>query len=205
MVNFLILMKLGACHVETPFIELGQLSTALYFGHFIIIVPVISLIENTLVDLSFGRRVKTRSNRIISIVGINNNSPRISKRSFHSTRSLHAPIDTIYFSLQLMELIDVKEIVANVITALEGGDFTHAAVTKSVEFFSSLTKDGTMTCGQSWGFDPNLLASDQIQSSPTLTALKNLGVRMDANIQTVETLRDQGIMANRPYFLGLRR
>jgi ubiquinol-cytochrome c reductase cytochrome b subunit len=46
-------MKLGACHVETPFIELGQLSTALYFGHFIIIVPVISLIENTLVDLSF--------------------------------------------------------------------------------------------------------------------------------------------------------
>ncbi len=31
MVNFLILMKLGACHVETPFIELGQLSTLLYF------------------------------------------------------------------------------------------------------------------------------------------------------------------------------
>ncbi|KAK4638720.1 apocytochrome b (mitochondrion) [Podospora bellae-mahoneyi] len=51
-VNFLILMKLGACHVETPFIELGQISTALYFGHFIIIVPIISLIENTLVDLN---------------------------------------------------------------------------------------------------------------------------------------------------------
>jgi ubiquinol-cytochrome c reductase cytochrome b subunit len=53
-VNFLILMKLGACHVESPFIELGQLSTVLYFGYFIIIVPIISLIENTLVDLSFG-------------------------------------------------------------------------------------------------------------------------------------------------------
>lgn len=51
-VNFLLLMKLGACHVETPFIELGQLSTALYFGYFVIIVPVISLIENTLTDLS---------------------------------------------------------------------------------------------------------------------------------------------------------
>ena len=51
-VNFLILMKLGACHVETPFIELGQLSTALYFGYFVLIVPVISLIENTLMDLS---------------------------------------------------------------------------------------------------------------------------------------------------------
>jgi len=104
-----------------------------------------------------------------------------------------------------MELIDVKEIVANVITALERGDFTHAAVTKSVEFFSSLTKDGTMTCGQSWGFDPNLLASDQIQSSPTLTALKNLGVRMDANIQRVETLRDWGIMYNKAHGFGLRR
>ena len=45
--NFLILMKLGACHVETPFIELGQLSTILYFGYFILIIPVISLFENS--------------------------------------------------------------------------------------------------------------------------------------------------------------
>jgi ubiquinol-cytochrome c reductase cytochrome b subunit len=51
-VNFLILMKLGACHVETPFIELGQLSTVLYFSYFVLIVPAISLIENTLMDLS---------------------------------------------------------------------------------------------------------------------------------------------------------
>jgi ubiquinol-cytochrome c reductase cytochrome b subunit len=51
-VNFLILMKLGACHVESPFIELGQISTAFYFSYFIIIVPVFSLIENTLADLS---------------------------------------------------------------------------------------------------------------------------------------------------------
>jgi ubiquinol-cytochrome c reductase cytochrome b subunit len=49
--NFLILMKLGACHVETPFIELGQISTVLYFGYFALIVPVISFIENTLIDL----------------------------------------------------------------------------------------------------------------------------------------------------------
>ena len=51
--NFLILMKLGACHVETPFIELGQLSTILYFSYFILIVPIISLIENTLINLLF--------------------------------------------------------------------------------------------------------------------------------------------------------
>jgi ubiquinol-cytochrome c reductase cytochrome b subunit len=51
-VNFLILMQLGAKHVESPFIELGQVSTVLYFGYFIISIPVISIIENTLVDLN---------------------------------------------------------------------------------------------------------------------------------------------------------
>jgi ubiquinol-cytochrome c reductase cytochrome b subunit len=45
-------MKLGACHVESPFIELGQISTVLYFSYFVLIVPAISLIENSLMDLS---------------------------------------------------------------------------------------------------------------------------------------------------------
>jgi ubiquinol-cytochrome c reductase cytochrome b subunit len=51
-------MKLGACHVEEPFILLGQFCTALYFGYFIVIVPVVSLIENTLVDLAFMNNKK---------------------------------------------------------------------------------------------------------------------------------------------------
>jgi len=51
-------MKLGACHVETPFIELGQISTVLYFSYFAIIVPVISILENTLIDLKRGTRNK---------------------------------------------------------------------------------------------------------------------------------------------------
>ena len=50
--NFLILMQIGAKHVETPFIELGQISTVLYFAHFFVIVPVVSLIENSLVELA---------------------------------------------------------------------------------------------------------------------------------------------------------
>lgn len=45
--NFLILMQLGAKHVESPFIELGQISTVLYFSYFLVIVPSVSLIENT--------------------------------------------------------------------------------------------------------------------------------------------------------------
>ena len=47
-------MQLGARHVESPFIELGQLSTVLYFAHFLIIVPITSLIENTLTDLNIA-------------------------------------------------------------------------------------------------------------------------------------------------------
>ena len=54
--NFLILMQLGAKHVESPFIEFGQISTALYFGHFLVIVPLISLLENTLVELNLDRK-----------------------------------------------------------------------------------------------------------------------------------------------------
>jgi ubiquinol-cytochrome c reductase cytochrome b subunit len=50
--NFLILMALGAKHVESPFIEFGQISTVIYFSYFLIIVPFISLLENTLIDLS---------------------------------------------------------------------------------------------------------------------------------------------------------
>jgi len=37
--NFLILMQIGAKHVEDPFILLGQISTILYFSHFLFIIP----------------------------------------------------------------------------------------------------------------------------------------------------------------------
>ena len=50
--NFLILMQLGAKHVESPFIEMGQVATVLYFAHFLIIVPLVSLLENSLIELS---------------------------------------------------------------------------------------------------------------------------------------------------------
>lgn len=49
--NFIVLMQLGSLHVEEPFITLGAISTAFYFGWFLIIVPVIGIIENTLMDL----------------------------------------------------------------------------------------------------------------------------------------------------------
>jgi ubiquinol-cytochrome c reductase cytochrome b subunit len=54
--NFLVLMQLGAKHVESPFIEFGQISTVLYFSYFVIIVPFVTLIENTLVDISYDSK-----------------------------------------------------------------------------------------------------------------------------------------------------
>jgi len=50
--NFLILMKLGACHVEEPFITLGQVSTLFYFSWFVVILPIVSVLENSLLDLA---------------------------------------------------------------------------------------------------------------------------------------------------------
>ena len=57
--NFLILMVLGAKHVESPFIEFGQISTVIYFAHFLIIVPLVSLLENSLIELSSKKTRKS--------------------------------------------------------------------------------------------------------------------------------------------------
>ena len=62
--NFLILMELGAKHVESPFIEFGQISTVIYFAHFLIIVPLISLFENSLIELA-GYKNKVIDNTVV--------------------------------------------------------------------------------------------------------------------------------------------
>jgi ubiquinol-cytochrome c reductase cytochrome b subunit len=49
--NFLILMQLGAKHVESPFIEFGQLSTVIYFLYFTVILYSTTLIENSFADV----------------------------------------------------------------------------------------------------------------------------------------------------------
>jgi len=58
--NFLILMQLGAKHVESPFIEFGQISTVLYFSHFLVLLPFVSFLENTLVDLNINSNKKEK-------------------------------------------------------------------------------------------------------------------------------------------------
>jgi ubiquinol-cytochrome c reductase cytochrome b subunit len=66
--NFLILQQLGAKHVESPFIELGQISTLLYFAHFLVIVPSVSLLENTLMDIETNKNLnKNKDNTFMSV------------------------------------------------------------------------------------------------------------------------------------------
>jgi len=57
MANFLVLMQLGAKHVESPFIEFGQISTILYFSYFLIMVPLVTYVENTLVNLNIKSKI----------------------------------------------------------------------------------------------------------------------------------------------------
>ena len=56
--NFFILMWIGSQHPETPYSEIGQVSTLLYFAWFIFIVPVTGILENTLMDLSIPLKKK---------------------------------------------------------------------------------------------------------------------------------------------------
>lgn len=57
-VIFCMLAELGAKHVETPFIELGQFATAAYFAFFVVLVPLITPIENGLTDLAVKAEIK---------------------------------------------------------------------------------------------------------------------------------------------------
>ena len=51
-VNFFILLWIGACHPVTPYLEICQISTAFYFIWFLVLVPVIGIIENTAMDIA---------------------------------------------------------------------------------------------------------------------------------------------------------
>jgi quinol-cytochrome oxidoreductase complex cytochrome b subunit len=55
-VDFLILMWIGSQHPVEPYVLIGQVATAFYFTWFLIIVPVIGLVENTLMDLATNKQ-----------------------------------------------------------------------------------------------------------------------------------------------------
>jgi ubiquinol-cytochrome c reductase cytochrome b subunit len=60
-VNFLVLLWIGSQHPEQPYVTIGQISTFLYFAHFFIIVPLLGIIENTIMDIALPIK-KTHNN-----------------------------------------------------------------------------------------------------------------------------------------------
>jgi ubiquinol-cytochrome c reductase cytochrome b subunit len=55
-VDFIILMWIGSQHPDSPYLEIGQVATAFYFLWFLVLVPLIGLIENTLFDLGINSK-----------------------------------------------------------------------------------------------------------------------------------------------------
>jgi ubiquinol-cytochrome c reductase cytochrome b subunit len=53
--NFFLLGWIGGNHAEEPFITIGQICTTFYFSYFLIIVPMIGILENTLMDIATTR------------------------------------------------------------------------------------------------------------------------------------------------------
>jgi ubiquinol-cytochrome c reductase cytochrome b subunit len=51
-VDFIILLWIGSQHPESPYLEIGQVATAFYFAWFLVLVPFIGLLENTLLDVA---------------------------------------------------------------------------------------------------------------------------------------------------------
>ena len=83
--NFLILMRLGAKHVESPFIEFGQISTVLYFAHFLIIIPLVSLLENSLTELRLNSKKVDSTTYFENKDLLNNEYPIVVTSQFYFT------------------------------------------------------------------------------------------------------------------------
>jgi ubiquinol-cytochrome c reductase cytochrome b subunit len=58
-VVFITLGRLGAVHVEDPFIIMGQIYAVIYFAYFIVILPIVSSLENSLTDIAYTEEKST--------------------------------------------------------------------------------------------------------------------------------------------------
>ena len=58
-VDFIILFWIGSQHPNEPYVLIGQVATAFYFAWFVVIIPAIGIIENTLMDLAVNTNLST--------------------------------------------------------------------------------------------------------------------------------------------------
>lgn len=50
--DFILLIYIGSQHPEEPYVTIGGAATALYFAWFLVLVPLVGIIENTLIDVA---------------------------------------------------------------------------------------------------------------------------------------------------------
>ena len=71
--NLLLLMVLGAKHVESPFIEIGQIATLVYFGYFVVTVPMSTIFENSINE--FYTQIKGKLSKFYKSTQYYNQTP----------------------------------------------------------------------------------------------------------------------------------
>nr|YP_010033054.1 apocytochrome b [Tuber calosporum]QOW39559.1 apocytochrome b [Tuber calosporum] len=74
--NFLLLMKIGGLHPEEPFVLLGQICTFIYFAWFLLVIPMVSFIQ----QLLYSDKFKTG----LGVSGLSEIQPKSKLRSKQS-------------------------------------------------------------------------------------------------------------------------
>lgn len=91
--DFFLLMYLGSCHAESPYIEVGAAATVFYFGWFLIIVPVIGIVENTLMDVATDKNTNksplVRNNNRSD----NSQSNNRGRRNYNTSSTANNPVE----------------------------------------------------------------------------------------------------------------
>ena len=99
--NLLLLMVLGAKHVESPYIEIGQIATVFYFMYFIVILPLSSLFENSINE--FYTQVKNENKKLIFYKSSKTSSMSMSGSVLgFSVAGISLSLDTSGFDLGVM-------------------------------------------------------------------------------------------------------
>jgi ubiquinol-cytochrome c reductase cytochrome b subunit len=126
-VNFMILGILGAKHVESPFIEFGQISTVLYFSYFLIAIAIISLFENTLFEIrkqtsdnKFSKTIRIKSEvTFFPLLLFSNISFNYINNIFNNINSITYDLNTkIMFKLSIIDMTIIIILLTSIIISI---------------------------------------------------------------------------------------
>jgi hypothetical protein len=159
--NLLLLMVLGAKHVESPFIEIGQIATLVYFLYFVVTIPMSTIFENSINE--FYTQIKGKLSKFYKSTQYdNNNIPNpynFITKNLRSGSDLPDLINTIAdISKQLVEYSDMVN------------DFNNTASHNNIDF-DSKSGDITKPSGLSEGMFDQIM-NKLINSSLIIEAKK---------------------------------